>query len=804
MKAYFELGLVALLPSLTAGLFTLIDRKTRLGNLKYYQKQIIVGIVFGLLAVLGTEFGIPMNGAQVNCRDAAVLSAGLFFGAPSGVIAGLIGGAERWVAVAWGVGTFTRVACTVSTILAGILAGLVRKFMLENKKPGALLSLAMGAVMEVIHLSMVFFTNMKTPEEAITVVEQCSAPMIIANAVSVFFSGFAVEVAAARWKGRTKRKARVSQTIQRGLLIAVALAFVATTSFVFVLQNAMTVNQRDALLSMATEEIAADISDASDANLLRVAKTVKPLLGTRSLKDIADEFGLAEISVVNEKGIIAESTDKRYVGFDMSSGRQSSEFLCLLNGKESYVQDYGSITSNRSISRKYAAVKTDTGFVQVGYNAAKLQSEAENQVAGITKNRHIGETGCVLLLDGKLNVVSAPADFGLKNLARTDERIELPEPDVTFRMTVNGDPCFCRYRMAEGYYIVALYPEEEALQARNVALFTNAYMQVIVYAALFVLIYTLIKKVVVNQIKRINKSLAKITGGDLEEVVDVRSNEEFESLSDDINSTVDTLKAYIAEASARIDKELEFAKNIQKSALPSNFSVINQHPKVEIFAAMDPAKEVGGDFYDFYYTSRNKLHFLIADVSGKGIPAAMFMMRAKTELKSLTEVSLPINEVFTQGNESLCEGNEAGMFVTAWQGGIDLETGLVQFANAGHNPPLVRRNNGKFEYLKSRSGFVLAGMEGIRYKAQELQLEPGDEIFLYTDGVTEATNASEELYGEDRLCEALNSRDFDSMQALCEFVKADVDAFVGDAPQFDDITMVALRYGDMTAETENK
>ncbi len=209
---------------------------------------------------------------------------------------------------------------------------------------------------------------------------------------------------------------------------------------------------------------------------------------------------------------------------------------------------------------------------------------------------------------------------------------------------------------------------------------------------------------------------------------------------------------------------------------------------------MDPAKEVGGDFYDFYITQSDTLHFLIADVSGKGIPAAMFMMRAKTELKSLTEADIPLAEVFTNGNEALCEGNDAGMFVTAWQGSVDLQNGILHYVNAGHNPPLVRHGDGKFEYLRSKAGFVLAGMDGVRYKTQEWQLEKGDVIFLYTDGVTEATNASTELFGEERLLEAINRSEFTSMEELCAIMKKEVDAFVGDAPQFDDITMLAFRY----------
>jgi sigma-B regulation protein RsbU (phosphoserine phosphatase) len=316
-------------------------------------------------------------------------------------------------------------------------------------------------------------------------------------------------------------------------------------------------------------------------------------------------------------------------------------------------------------------------------------------------------------------------------------------------------------------------------------------MQVLIFAALFVFIYVLIKRVIINNLKKINDTLGRITDGDLNVTVDVRSNEEFSSLSDDINSTVSTLKRYIAEAAARIDKELEYAKQIQLSALPTNF------PKGEdfgIYAQMIAAKEVGGDFYDFYKLSDSTVAFLAADVSGKGIPAAMFMMTAKTIIKDLAESGMAVNDIFTKANEKLCENNESGMFVTAWMGILDLNTGNVQFANAGHNPPLLKRADGSFEYLKTRAGFVLAGMEGVIYRIGEITLNKGDRLFLYTDGVPEATNAENELYGEDRLLDFMNRNDSMEATELLPALKNNIDEFVGNAPQFDDITMLMFDF----------
>lgn len=794
--SYIKVGLCAVLPVIVALAAYLFEKRTAFGRLKYKYRQLILGIIFGLIAIFGTHFGVPMYGAQMNCRDAAVLISGLFFGAPAGIIAGVIGGVERIFATKlWDIGGFTMTACAISTVFAGLYSALLRKYMFENKKPGTLISLAIGVVMEVFHMTMVFITNMATTDKAMEVVKECSPVMIPFNGFSVMLAALILAIVSKDSVLHNKSsRTRISQTIQRWLLITVLIAFAVTSVFVFRMQDEIADAQANSLLSLAVEETSADISDASDENLLSITRIVEKEIQGDNLKSIAEKYNLSEISIIDKNGIIVESSYDKFIGFDMSSGRQSSEFLCLLGDTDEFVQGYGPISSDPSMLRKYAGVKTETGFLQVGYDAEEFQRDIDKQVVGITKNRHVGQTGYVMILDSKLNIISAPPSLMKKNLAQAAPRLEMPDEDTTFSMTINNTECRCLYQRTEGYYIFSVLPETEATQARNVVIYVNTFMEILVFAILFALIYLLVKKVVVNQIKSINSSLAKITGGDLNEVVNVRTNEEFASLSDDINSTVDTLKRYIAEASARIDAELEFAKNIQASALPNTFPAFPRRKDFDIYASMEPAKEVGGDFYDFYITDSDKLNFLIADVSGKGIPAAMFMMRAMTELKSLTEAGQPINEVFTHGNNALCEGNDAGMFVTAWQGGIDLTSGIVRFANAGHNPPLVRRNNGKFEYLRTRAGFVLAGMEGVKYNMQEMQLNPGDTIYLYTDGVTEATNSSNELYGEERLLDALNSREFESMEELCGYIKADVDAFVGEAPQFDDITMVALKY----------
>ena len=273
-----------------------------------------------------------------------------------------------------------------------------------------------------------------------------------------------------------------------------------------------------------------------------------------------------------------------------------------------------------------------------------------------------------------------------------------------------------------------------------------------------------------------------------------------------INATNDALEANekvaeMAKAEARIEADLAIAKEIQTSALPRVFPPFPERREFELFASMNAAREVGGDFYDFFMLGDSTLCFVIADVSGKSIPGAMFMMTAKTVIKSLAESGLKPDEVFTQTNRKLCENNEAEMFVTAWLGYLDLKTGLVRVANAGHNPPVLIRE-GKADYVRLKAGLVLAGMEGIRYREQTLQMQKGDILYLYTDGVTEAMNHNAELYGEERLQKILSfgtnypepSSDNGLTASVCSLVSGDIAAFTAGAEQSDDITMLCIRY----------
>lgn len=259
----------------------------------------------------------------------------------------------------------------------------------------------------------------------------------------------------------------------------------------------------------------------------------------------------------------------------------------------------------------------------------------------------------------------------------------------------------------------------------------------------------------------------------------------------DIYTYIDNLTAVTAEKE-RIGAELDVAKHIQASMLPCIFPAFPERTELDIYATMTPAKEVGGDFYDFFLVDDDRLAMVMADVSGKGVPAALFMVIAKTLIKNVAQTGLSPKTVLEKVNNQLCNNNEAEMFVTVWLGILEISTGKMTCANAGHEYPVLKRAGSDYALIKDKHGFVLAGIENSRYQEYELQLEPGDRLFLYTDGVAEATDVSNQLYGTDRMLEALNRNQDVSCEVLLDRMKEDVDTFVGEAPQFDDITMLSL------------
>ena len=303
---------------------------------------------------------------------------------------------------------------------------------------------------------------------------------------------------------------------------------------------------------------------------------------------------------------------------------------------------------------------------------------------------------------------------------------------------------------------------------------------------------------------RQNKDSAAV----IEDLSRIRSSNEIGQLAldvTDLSKEIDDYTAHIQAITAereRIGTELDLASRIQSSMLPDKFPPFPDRKEFDIYAEMDPAKEVGGDFYDFFMIDNDHLGLVIADVSGKGVPAALFMMISKIILAHNAKKGRTPAQVLADTNEAICANNQVMMFVTVWFGVLEISTGTLRAANAGHEYPMLRRPGGEFEIVKDKHGFVLGGMEGVTFTDYEITLEPGAKLFVYTDGLTEANDNGKNMFGTDRVLEALNSDPGASPKDTLDTVRRRVDDFVGTAEQFDDLTMMCLNYAGPAREDE--
>ena len=336
----------------------------------------------------------------------------------------------------------------------------------------------------------------------------------------------------------------------------------------------------------------------------------------------------------------------------------------------------------------------------------------------------------------------------------------------------------------------------------------------IAVALLIILILRGVDKAVVrpiNSLSHATRTFVEDRSGGLKEdsaitKLDIKTGDEIETLCDsvkqmelDINSYITNLTAITAEKE-RIGAELELATKLQADMLPNIFPAFPERDDFDIFASMTPAKEVGGDFYDFFLVDDNHLAIVMADVSGKGIPAALFMMMSKILIQNTVMSGKSPGEALTTVNNQICANNREEMFVTVWLGIVDLESGVLTAANAGHEKPIIKMADGDFEFYQDKHGFVIGGMSGINYKEYEIQLQKGSKLFIYTDGVAEATDSNNELYGVERTLDALNSVKDKSPQEILNNVKNSIDEFVGTAPQFDDLTMLCFDFAGIKSE----
>ena len=659
--------------------------------------KVAVGIVFGTCSIMSTHMGIDFKNMILNVRDIGPLAAGLFFDPVSGIISGVLGGAERYIAGTYfDVGSFTTLSCSLSTMLAGFLAAALNVFLYKGRRAPAYHSAVIGMVMEVFHMYVVLLTHRNDMNAAYFIVKNCSIPMIVFTGLGMMgcsilvmaLSGEKYEYIPISDRERTP----IAKRFYRKLLAAILIVFA--------------------------------VNHFMDLNLQR-------------------------------RSIYQEAENN------------------LNNMATSFWMLYSNTEGDWDEARVPISYITMTGNDAVYY----------------------------IVYDDKGNVLSSfySEENGEEMLDEQEFRFLSEQPDHSvFRMFVRyygGMNAICVKRalnMDKTVFVLLAWQYDMLMAEQTNQLYEMLLSDILLFTVLYLMAVVLVDTVVCRNLKSVNNSLQKIIGGDLNEVISVRDSAEFSLLSDDINQTVSTLKGYIDESEKRMEKELALAAFIQESALPHVFTF--DRNDFEIYALMKPARQVGGDFYDYFFTDANKVALVIADVSGKGIPAAMFMMRAKTAIGNSALVGKSPAEILYEVNNILCKGNDAEMFVTAWIGIMDLETGIMTCANAGHEYPVLCRAGSDYELIKDKHGLVLAAMKDTIQTEYTIELQPGDRLFVYTDGVPEAINKDEKAYGTQRLVGKLNTVRLASQEETLTEIYGDIVEFAGEAEQFDDITMLGFTY----------
>ena len=527
---------------------------------------------------------------------------------------------------------------------------------------------------------------------------------------------------------------------------AVAVAFLASLALTWVLHDRMTSRDANKLIDVAFKDVEGAIREKVDRRLIRQAMLFRDKLpelranpdwndkkkSVDLLRLVANELKVDELCVVDSKGLLTHSADERDIGFDFTNIKgQAAGFKPLLDHETEITQPLLPNTRAGDMIKYVGVWLPEGGFVQVGCREWSLRYLARSALTGLTHNRHVSGE------DGYIVITTASGTI----ISHPDEKRE------SGQWREPGNDCYWQRHIVEGFSVYVVIPKKTAIAERRMLVGISALMN-----GLTLILATLLVGLVIGAYVR----------------------------------------TQLREQRA---KEMKMAADIQESAIPRVFPPFPGEKRVNIYANMDTAKEVGGDFYDFYFSGAQKITFLIADVSDKGVPAALFMMRAKTIIKSIAQTGKPVSEVVTEANNALCEGNGANMFVTAWIGEIDLETGKISYVNAGHNPPILLREDEEDDYLRTRPGLVLGAMPGVKYRSQEVTLAPGDAIYLYTDGVTEQTNAEGVMFGEERLLSLISFGHFQgNIQKILSSVSARISSFAANTEQADDRTQLVICY----------
>ncbi|NLO13609.1 MAG: SpoIIE family protein phosphatase [Clostridiales bacterium] len=610
------------------------------------------------------------------------------------------------------------------------------------------------------------------------------------------------------------------RTFQRRLLVLMAAAFAVTLLITWLVQTGHARKDAleliDARLADAQAQIAQhdknleSIRQSNDKSLTYKLHTLRWILSrhpevaqsSEELAALLPVLDVDQLHIIDGSGIITATTYAPYLGYSLSSAEQSSFFLPIL--KDPFlvlIQPATPTGHDRSVLMQFSAtgIPGRAGMVQIGDVPERLaEAAALADIKNLAPGFAIGNHGAVIVLQRGL-VVSA-GERELMGLRAEDLDFPLPgaRSGQPFSMGHGVDRALCLGAVLGDYLIIGMLPFTEIFAGRNETLLFVGAAYLLLFVSVFILVSRMVDGVVIQGIRNVNASLARITKGNLETLVEERGNAEFRALSDGINATVSALKQAITDARERIDTELALAREVQLASLPRINTLSALEGRFRLGALLKAAREVGGDFYDFFPVPGSpgrKLALIIADVSGKGIPGALFMMRVKTQLQSDILGEGGLAEAVAHANRKLCQENEAGFFVTAFVAIWDCEgDGWLDFVNAGHNPPLLARLGEEYSFLFSTADLVLGAYEETVYHVHRFRLLAGDKLLLYTDGVTEAEDIRDAFFtsaGLKRLMDQPPLRNLPAeMQA--EALMQSLGQFAGAREQADDITLMAL------------
>ena len=706
----------------------------------------LIGIVFGVLGIAADPLFMVLRDWGGLVRDAPPIAAALYFGPVAGIVSGAIAAVWSCIFPLQAASVVNLWLCPFATLITAGYAAAAGRWFFDSKRPAFVPAAIVAAFGEVLHLAIDAFSNTASMSLIVGVVFRSFVNEALAYVV------LAVAVAVAVRAGRGWRANFLSGTAVSMMVFALGFAAFA---YYEVRQAAVQVNSA---VDDAERRLWHDIDDqlglvmhhAADA-FIGSMRTVRSESIER-IQERADFLDLDVISVVGADGVARASNYKTVLGWDFKSVPETAEFMVLTNAAVSFVkQRFRHSVSNPELVAKYIGVPfpDGSGFIQLGYFRSRLERRFAKFFIPMLVDMSVGRNGYYVVVNRASGVIAADAAGhpGIKGKTLSElglvRAADGERAEGSFTAEVLGQISRCRSADIGEWRIFFVVPLVDGFGSAIIA---------IVFAGMLLLAVCMAFQMVGRRFRQAREKIDRL-----------RANED-----------------------ARRLKDMGLAQTIQHSALPSRFP---EEEDFRVYARMDAAKVVGGDFYDFFTLPSGELVFLVADVSGKSVPGAMFMMQAKMAIRScFFSVGADVVAAITDANARLCENNVAEMFVTAWVGVYDRKSRTVRFVNAGHNPPIIKRADGSVEWVRTRPGPPLAAIEVAKYRIETLSLGKGDTIVLYTDGVTEAADAGLELYGERRLETVVTASDW----RVVEAIRADVDRFAAGAEQADDITLLAL------------